>query len=290
MIEKSSKYKFDKNLLGLSLAKDIEEAKKEWYYICNETRPSDDGLCICQHKIKHVVYLYNKTTKKAISVGSACYKKFNFDAEKMSSPTFNYVLRDAIEKGKYIMIGNVIEFSNEVKDHLIECFWRSYNNVKYMKDARWDFLNTVKSLIDEYNLEYLEAFHEEIHDDIVKLDNADEIIKLVEQAKIDLFNEVQQKRIKDEQLRREEKVKEPKKAEMRERVARLSEQLDKGIEEEANRQKGNLCSRCHLPDENGKLYKIRAPSGTLKLFRCKECSILADHWIDTKFSDRAFVL
>jgi hypothetical protein len=96
-----------------------------------------------------------------------------------------------------------------------------------MKDARWDFLNTVKSLIDEYNLEYLEAFHEEIHDDIVKLDNADEIIKLVEQAKIDLFNEVQQNRIKEKQLRREEKVKEPKKAEMRERVARLSEQLDK---------------------------------------------------------------
>jgi len=290
MSEKSSKYKFDKNLLELSTAQEIDEAKKEWYYICNETRQSDDGHCICNHKIKHVVYLYNKTTKKAISVGSACYKKFNLDAEKMSSPTFNYVLRDAIEKGKYTMIGNVMQFSDEIIDHLIECFWRAYDNVKYMKDARWDFLNTVKALMDEYSLNYLESFYHEIHDDVVKLDNADELIKLIEQAKMDRFNEIQQNILKEKQLEQEKKAMDLKNSDMRERVAKLSGQLDKSIEEDANSLKGDLCSRCHLPDEYGKLYKIRAPSGMLKLYRCRDCSILADHWIDTKFSDRAFVL
>jgi hypothetical protein len=74
------------------------------------------------------------------------------------------------------------------------------------------------------------------------------------------------------------------------RLDGLSDLLDKGIEEEANRREGELCSRCDLPDKGGKFYKLRVPTGAIKLYRCGECSILTDHWLASKFSDRAFAL
>jgi len=273
--ERSSKHKFDKNLLALSCSQDVEGAKQEGRTGWRESRKESDGLCLCQHRIKHIVYLYNKKTKKTISVGCECYKKFNFDAREMSNYMLQYVMREVLSKGEYARIDNVIEFSESIKDRLPGVIWRGYENVKYRKDERYRFLNEVEDLVESYGIDYLAVAYDEMKEDSDKLDRADEIIRQTEQAKLDRINEIKMK-------------KQDRMIEMDERLNRLSGLLDKGIEEETYLQEGDVCSRCHKPDKYGKLYQLRAPSGTLKFYRCQECSRLADHWIDTKFSDRAF--
>ena len=53
-----AKYNFDMNLIKASYNKNLEDAKKEWVLIGKDAREEQDGLCICQHKVKHIIYYF----------------------------------------------------------------------------------------------------------------------------------------------------------------------------------------------------------------------------------------
>ena len=51
-------YKFDIHLLKLSQSEDLEIAKTEWFVVHREEREKKTGLCICQQKLKNIIYMY----------------------------------------------------------------------------------------------------------------------------------------------------------------------------------------------------------------------------------------
>jgi hypothetical protein len=101
MIKIQVKHKFNENLLKLSQSSDIKIAKTEWYEIYKETKENgmEYGLCICQHKIKHIIYMFNKYTKKTISVGTGCCKKFKLQQNKLNNRILEDVFKNIFIKG-----------------------------------------------------------------------------------------------------------------------------------------------------------------------------------------------
>ena len=104
-------YKFNINFLQLSKSKELEIAKTEWREIYREKREEKTGLCICQHTLKNIIYMYNIFTKHTISVGTTCCKKFKLKIIKI-----NNILKKVISKmlinGEYKIINNILEYIN----------------------------------------------------------------------------------------------------------------------------------------------------------------------------------
>jgi hypothetical protein len=84
-LKKNATYNFNTNLLKASEGKDIESVIKQWEIIYEEKREHQDGLCICQKKVKNIIYMYNINTTNTIIVGSSCRKKFNMENNKISN-------------------------------------------------------------------------------------------------------------------------------------------------------------------------------------------------------------
>jgi hypothetical protein len=263
---------FNKNLLGLSDSTDIEEAKQEWYFICREDRDDATGTCLCQHKIKHINYLYNKKTKKSVCVGSSCYKKFNFSAKAIEDSSLQYVLKQSITRGEYDVIHNVLEYSLSIKEQLLELLQRKFDKVKYQKEKRWVLLNEIKNLICDYGLTYLGQVCEDIEKQVHMLDESDELNRHVEAEKLRMFKEQQSV-----------------KASMNaNRLDRLSYLLDHGVNEMIV-DEGSICSRCDEQDANGKHYNNEL-TGNKSVYRCADCAVMTDHWMQSAFREKAFIL
>jgi len=131
----AAKYNFDKNLLKLSRAKSIEEAKEEWYVIDETTLATQSAICICSRKIKEVTYLYNHFTEKTIIAGSRCCKKFNMLSRSLGKNMYTTILREFLKKGEYVIIDDIIEYSANVEAILIKrCEYRfeSYKNSSHI--------------------------------------------------------------------------------------------------------------------------------------------------------------
>ncbi len=84
---------FDKNLLELSLNKDLEEAKKEWEML-KEDNSIDKKMCLCNHKLNKIKYFFNKRTLHIVVIGSECSKKFGMNKNTMK----NEGVRKLLEK------------------------------------------------------------------------------------------------------------------------------------------------------------------------------------------------
>jgi hypothetical protein len=123
------KYKFDINLLQLSNSKDIKIAKTEWSEVCREYRKDYTGLCICQHTLKNIIYMYNKFTKYTISVGVGCCKKFNLQPVKINNTILQNVLRNMLIKGEYKIINNILEYTQNIETELINYITNKYKNI-----------------------------------------------------------------------------------------------------------------------------------------------------------------
>lgn len=119
MPKKDAKYKFDTNLKSASCNKELEHAKKEWKVICKEKRDKQDGLCICQRKIKNIIYMYNLKTKKTIIVGLKCHEKFNMENSKVNT-ILSTLLNNHIEKGEYLNINNIITYCKSIEEQLLK--------------------------------------------------------------------------------------------------------------------------------------------------------------------------
>lgn len=154
---KKAEYKFDANLLKLSRSKDIAIAKTEWRTICKEEREERDGLCICQHTLKNIIYMYNIFTKKTISVGTRCCKKFNLNTSGIDNNILKNVLSIMIRAGEYKIIDNILQYTADIQSQMI----------KYIMDEYTYFYNenllmNIKMLIDKYKLSYLQSVYDEL--------------------------------------------------------------------------------------------------------------------------------
>lgn len=180
------KYNFDKNLLSVSHNKELESAKKEWTLICKETRDKQDGLCICQRNVKHVIYMYNIKTKKTIIVGTTCHKKFNMGNNKTNT-FLSDIFKNHIEKGEYTIIDNIVIYNKSIQEQLINYFqtkfdklikiWDIKSQIKYTNDdfqySLEDLSEDINILIKEYELEYLTDIYQSICNKIIEYNEED---------------------------------------------------------------------------------------------------------------------
>jgi hypothetical protein len=178
-MDKNAKYKFNTNLLKASYSQELENAIKEWNIICDEKRNINDGICICQRKVKNVIYLYNIKTKNTIIVGSACYKKFNMKNEKLSNKILSEILRNSIIKGEYTNIDNIITYCSEVQEQLLTYINTEYtNNISNIEKLK-ELSIVIKDLIHQYNLDYL------VDINLLITNKLDELVKEKQQLELE---------------------------------------------------------------------------------------------------------
>jgi len=177
MLNKNAKYNFDANLISASYNKELTHSKKEWVFIYEEKRDKQDGVCICQRKVKNIIYMYNIKTKKTIIVGSACHKKFNMESSKVDKFLLN-ILKPHLEKGEYLLIDNIITYSKSIQEQLIKTIQNKFddiiNNYKqincldngyiltennYVPKNLKELSQNIRILIREYELEYLQDIY-----------------------------------------------------------------------------------------------------------------------------------
>jgi hypothetical protein len=113
-------YDFERNLLKASSSDTMEDAVKEWAeivtkeYECKQT-------CICNRKIKCVIFMYNSLTYKTIMVGTGCFRKFGLNTGcKSIQPVLRNILKDFFEKGEYSKVGDINLYSEYVERKLRE--------------------------------------------------------------------------------------------------------------------------------------------------------------------------
>ena len=153
-------YKFNINLLELSKSKEIAIAKTEWREIYREKREEKTGLCICQHTLKNIIYMYNIFTKHTISVGTTCCKKFKLQIIKINN-ILEKVISKMLINGEYKIIN-----TNNIKTQLIKYIRNEYENMRNLEELK-KFNNDIKILINDYDLTYLHDIYDEIMEKII---------------------------------------------------------------------------------------------------------------------------
>ena len=265
------KYKFDENLLKVSKSKDLETAKKEWREICTEKRDKKTGLCICQHTLMNIIYIYNIYTKCTISIGTGCCKKFNLQRKGIDNNILKNVLSKMITKGEYKIIDNILQYTKNIQSELIAYITKEYQenatDLEYLKSIN----DAIENLITAYDLKDLQAIYEKIINTILKEEqiNAEKKRAEREQKRKELVKkrmeeeqkrkELEQKRVEEEQKRKEEE---------KERIEELKE--FKRREKEHTKEcmcgimKKNICS-CKNPN-----YELIIANNELSCKNCKK--------------------
>lgn len=208
--------KFIQHLTQLSNDNIYENALKEWRYV-TKTKTHDYGLCLCQRKVKNIIYMYNIHNKNTVTIGTNCYQKFKLDSKKINNELVNTAVNNVVQRqnnnnnnrdrdrvvgeAPFKTIQDVFEYSQDIEDELIqliiEKFNRNQNNIEELKylllliqDCNRNYnINTIQ-ITHNYNI-ILEKFIQLIIKEIVKYKNED--IKL-EHFK-DIFDEEQIKQI-----------------------------------------------------------------------------------------------
>ena len=140
-LKKNTTYNYNTNLLKASEGKDIESVIKQWEIIYEEKREHQDGLCICQKKVKNIIYMYNINTTNTIIVGSSCRKKFNMENNKISNKILKVLFKNNLIKGEYVNIDNIITYCNSVQEQLLHHIQKEFECLfnKYIEDKKdWD--------------------------------------------------------------------------------------------------------------------------------------------------------
>jgi hypothetical protein len=203
----TAKYAFNNNLLQLSMNEDIELAKKEWILIRKDKTPNKDGICICQHTIKNIVYCYNIKTKRYISVGLVCCKKFQLKLKsgnklliKVFDEMFEKGFDEIFEKGGYSKIIDVFEYSDKVECELKKMAQKMYEHITDISELHL-LLAQIKNLIDDYKFEYMQPTYDVISEKIMLLKEEQKPIPIKEKLEIVKKYEEEQARLLEEQKR-----------------------------------------------------------------------------------------
>jgi len=148
-------YNFSNHLLKLSENKDnIEKAIQEWRFVTKEKYEKLSRICICQHKIKNIIYLFNTCTLNTIAVGSTCFKKFNVIIKDIN-PIIKKVLETLREKGEY---KHILDFNKLIIDNeqdVIDSFQKEYRTYCNDIDELVVLHTYIYDLINTYRVLYL---------------------------------------------------------------------------------------------------------------------------------------
>jgi hypothetical protein len=238
-VKKNAAYKFNTNLLKASSSQILNDAKKEWCVIYEEEREKQDGLCICQRKVKYVTYMYNVVTQYTIIVGTKCSKNFNMNKTKLANNILNNILKCNLTKGEYTNIDNIITYCKSIEEELLHYFLTEYENtikkysyynncnddkqidriwIRFMEDYHNDLIkisSDMDELIQQYNLSYLVKLYKSIISKITiiceKIQTKCEVIKVQEcQRKIEEEHQKQkmEEHQKMELLKQKQKIEE----------------------------------------------------------------------------------
>ena len=142
----TARFNFDENILKLSSTNDINKIGDEWVIIDKQTLPTQSGQCICQRKIKHIVYLYNAITKQCTLVGSKCLTKFGKRITRTGNPVLVDMFKQYNKDSSYELIDDIFAYSENIKQRLEEYIEKQYKN-KINLD---ELLSNIKELIDDY--------------------------------------------------------------------------------------------------------------------------------------------
>ena len=232
---KSHKYQFNENLIAISVADNIEEAKKEWILI---TDPIKDGVkkkCICNHNVwaeKHIIL--NIKNGKCAFVGRDCKKKFCIKIGKKGNKT-NQLLQDFMNS-EYDKITNLKDYCFKVEKYLIEYLKNIFQSIQQSFEKLKQFEKDINDLMRNYTTCSLESFKKKILKQIAELEQNEKMsneIKKIERRK------EQEERRKEEEARRKEEEEEgcKQQAEREARVLKKEEAARKKKEEEKTRRK-----------------------------------------------------
>ena len=248
---KDSKYKFNSNLIKASESKDIKEAKNEWQLIWEEKREDDDRQCICQRKVKNVIYMYNIKTKNTIIVGKVCSKKFEMNCCGISNPLLKNILKSKLTKGEYTNIDNILTYCQSVQEQLLNYFNEKYESIKksiddknnynlfninYYKQKIHELFIDINELLEKYNLEYLEEIKTKINKLCKKV--MDYEYEYYKNKKLEEENEI--KRKKDQE---EREIKRKKDQEERE-IKRKNDQEEREIKCKKDQEEREIQLKC----------------------------------------------
>ncbi len=162
-----AQYKFNANLLKASKSQDLTEAKNEWSVII---KSDQNGLCICQHKLKHIYFMYNSITNLTITVGVTCAKKFGMKKEVMANTVIKSIFTQMLEKGEYEIIDDIIVYTKNVERELITYLEEEYK----LKENNIEELKTLLIIIQNIKLYDISQIYERIKNKI------DQYIKVLE--------------------------------------------------------------------------------------------------------------
>ena len=199
-------YKFENNLLKLSINTSIDGALIEWNEIYKEKRDEKSGLCICQHKIKNIYFMYNKLTKNTITVGTDCYKKFGFKKNGViKNPIFYNVIKNILQKGEYEIIEDIVSYVNKIEDLLIKYIKNEYVNIINKHPIKLykleELIKNIEDLINEYDIQYLLNIFNEIKEKLNK-----EQLKKLEKERLEK-EQLEKDRLENGRLQKLEKEK-----------------------------------------------------------------------------------
>lgn len=228
---KRTPHKFGEHLLQLSEGVTIETAIPEWEEVTRMKKEDKSGVCICQHRIQHIVYMFNTKTGYTISVGMGCLQKFKLHAPKMEKSVFQTKLVGFLQRGEYAIIENLIQYSKEVEKEMVDHFVDAIE----IGNSVWSLeslLTEIQSLIEKYHLEYLSFVLELVTEKIKHVAEQNEKQERERLESLRLEREKQDKEELDrERKREEERVASKKRSQAIEDYSRQTKNRQKGLQE-----------------------------------------------------------
>ena len=134
--------------------------------------------------------MYNSKTKKTILVGTRCCKKFNIKDAGIKNKLLRKVLQSSVKSGHYVIIDDVLEYSESITKKLIDLIKTRFDECKYRPADRRDLLNDIENLINEYDMTSLKGISEEIKQECKRLDQADEINNMMQEELLEYKNNI----------------------------------------------------------------------------------------------------
>ena len=208
---KSHKYQFNENLIAISVADNIEEAKKEWIFITECIKDGVEKRCICNHNVwaeKHIIL--NIKNGKCAFVARDCKKKFCIKIGKKGNKT-NQLLQDFMNS-EYDKITNLKDYCFKVEKYLIEYLKNIFQSIQQSFEKLKQFEKDINDLMRNYTSCSLVSFKKKILKQIAELEQNEK-----------MFNEIKKiERRKEEEARRKARRKEEERE--REEEARRKEE------------------------------------------------------------------
>ena len=253
-----AKHQFIQHLLSLSYEKEQTGALKEWKLL-NKKRKSyekKEALCICQHRIKHAYFVYNKKTGKTITVGSTCCKNFDISFQSETKPNLFFKHVDKwIKENGYEVIDDIETYAERIKnilrkdchDKYLDCK-KSIPQLKKLKEELEE-LTLIKGVY--YLTDILELVVTEIAS-LIKADAAQKKEEELKRQEWERGREAREAKQKDEE--REEKEREYQKEREKKERKEQKEREEIRLEiEEGKKRKKEMDAKNELENKARKL-------------------------------------